>query len=363
MPSPRPAQQKRKTEDILPAVIRLLNVLRSLAVLALISVPYGGAGAQESDPALASYTALQKLDNKVLATGFRLTTANAPFCRDTEMRAGLLLHDLAQYKDRATARAAYGFDRDIAVLALAPGGPADKAGVHVGDSIVAINDADPLSGASDRGQWKGDDSYSRLANVLARWEADLAAGPVQIKLISRGASDTHVVRIIPVRACQSRFQVEPESSLNSAADGRMVTIYSQMAEYTADQDELAALVAHELAHNLLHHLKRLDAAGHSDGLFGAFGRNARLTKETEIEADRLSVWLMANAGYDPEGAVRFWTRFGKQHGFGIFSAPTHYRYKKRVGLFREEIAKMAAQGRGPDGYAPPLLVEPETALK
>ena len=66
---------------------------------------------------------------------------------------------------------------------------------------------------------------------------------------------------------------------------------------------------------------------------------------------------MANAGYDPQAAIGFWTRYGKEHGKGILSASTHYRWKKRVQLFEEEIAEMEAI-RPVDGkYAPPLLAK------
>jgi hypothetical protein len=55
-----------------------------------------------------------------------------------------------------------------------------------------------------------------------------------------------------------------------------------------------------------------------------------------IELTDAAYALLANAGFDPAGAVRFWTRYGKQRGKGIFSAPTHYRWKKRVALFEED---------------------------
>jgi predicted Zn-dependent protease len=44
----------------------------------------------------------------------------------------------------------------------------------------------------------------------------------------------------------------------------------------------------------------------------------KVIKATEAEADRLSVWLMANAGYDPEAAISFWERYGKATGPGHF---------------------------------------------
>jgi hypothetical protein len=106
---------------------------------------------------------------------------------------------------------------------------------------------------------------------------------------------------------------------------------------------------------LLDHPARLKALGVDRGLLGQLGKSAGQIKATEIEADRLSVWLMANAGYDPHGAVRFWSRFGPKHDKGIFSAPTHYRWKKRVALLAAEIAALQAVPPVAGKRAPPLL--------
>ena len=105
------------------------------------------------------------------------------------------------------------------------------------------------------------------------------------------------------------------------------------------------------------HKDRLNAQKVNRGFFGQFGKSAGRIKQAEIEADRLSVWLMKNAGYDPQAAIRFWTRYGKKHGKGIFSASTHYRWKKRVKLFEEEIAKMQTAETLDGKISPPLLAK------
>jgi predicted Zn-dependent protease len=161
--------------------------------------------------------------------------------------------------------------------------------------------------------------------------------------------------LTPEQTCASRFQIKIDDDRNASANGEIVSISSALAEYFADDAEFAAVAAHELAHNLLNHRDRLNRQKVNRGFFGQFGKSARRIKDTEIEADRLSVWLMANAGYDPEAAIRFWTRYGKEHGKGIFSASTHYRWKKRVKLFEEEIANMAKAESLDGKRVPPLL--------
>src|SRR3546814_9337771 len=100
--------------------------------------------------------------------------------------------------------------------------------------------------------------------------------------------------------------------------------------YTTLCRSLAAAVAHELAHNILRHRERLDAADVDRGLFKGFGRSARLFRQTEVEADRLSVWLMRGAGYDPQAAVRLWGRFGTRGGPVLIQPSTHPPRRDRV---------------------------------
>ena len=137
--------------------------------------------------------------------------------------------------------------------------------------------------------------------------------------------------------------------MNAEADGRYVQVTTALAQYVADDAELAAVLAHEFAHNILGHRVRLDAARVSRGFFGNFGRNAARIRETEIEADRFSIYLLDRAGYDPEAAVRFWTRFG-QHGLNFLGSPTHPNWRSRIALFETEIAairRARAEGREP----------------
>jgi predicted Zn-dependent protease len=145
----------------------------------------------------------------------------------------------------------------------------------------------------------------------------------------------------------------PSRRLNAQADGRYVQITTAIADYVADDDELAAVIAHEFAHNVLGHRVRLDRARVSRGFFANFGSSATRIRETEAEADRFSVYLLDRAGYDPEAAVRFWSRFGRR-GLNFLGSPTHPNWQRRIALIEAEIAAIRAaraQGRVP---VPPL---------
>lgn len=313
------------------------------------------AGGHDPETILA-LKGLQLLDQRINAIGYQLVEANAPFCPTTVGRAGLLLHDIAQYPDPAIVRYALGLDEQIAVNAVAPASAAAAAGLLPGDDLLAINGTkvDDIS-LDDPEIAVEAPAYRRIAAVNALLQKALSQGDVTLEILRGGLQSE--VTVESRETCPSRFQIEVSKERGASADGKIVSITSRLAEYFLNDDEFAAVVAHELAHNLLEHRNRLDAQKVNRGFFGQLGKSAGRIRDVEIEADRLSVWLMANAGYDPTAAIGFWTRYGKEHGKGIFSASTHYRWKKRVQLFEEELSKMPALQVVDGKYAPPLLVD------
>jgi beta-barrel assembly-enhancing protease len=266
--------------------------------------------------------ALNRLDVRVASIAYRLSVRNVALCPTTVPQLGLTFHAIEQYEGRFRAAAAEVFDLGDApaVLAVVDGSPADKAGIRVSTVFTKINGVallDESVGAKP--------GYGRIANLEQLMAAAAAAPPIRLTL--RGAPATEV-SLSGAPGCPSRVQVEPGTKLNAFADGTYVKLTSAVAEYANDDGELAAIIAHEMAHNILDHQTRLNAIGRSRA-------NIRIT---EIEADRLSVKLLHGAGYDPRAAARFWARFGKKTGAGIFSTGTHLRTKPRVKLLEDEAA-------------------------
>jgi len=322
-----------------------------LLIVLLVSALAASPAPAES-PLARSLLAMRGFDQRVATTGFRLAVANRDWCDDPVWLPGLELHDITQYGAdwRQAAAEAFGLDDDPAVLALAATGPAVRAGLRVDDHVTSLDGAPPPTAA---GVAQG--SFDRESRILDALDIAFADGRAAIGIRRDGVASTVDVRAD--RGCPTRFQLIPSTRLNALADGRYVQVTTALADYVADDDELAAVLAHEFAHNLLHHRARLDAAHVSRGLLGNFGRNARLIRATEDEADRLSVYLMDRAGYDPEAAVRFWSRFGRR-GLSFLSAPTHSNWRRRITLFETEIARIrqartAGRRPVPDFVQPP----------
>ena len=285
------------------------------------------------DDARNEYRALRQLDQRLFETGWRLATANAAYCSDAAPSIGVLWQDLANYADRDAAREALGARGTIFALAIATGAPATAHGFGPGTAMYGLD-----GGVAIEEQFpETDPAWKRIYAVEAALGNELAREGVAAFSWSNGGERV-VGSIRGVPACRSRFEIGNLGE-RAVADGTRVVFGQDFPGFAYPDDEFAAVVAHELAHNLLGHRAWLDANGRSHG-------NIRLT---EREADRLAPWLLANAGHDPEAAIRAIARLRPDAGGGLFRKRTHRGWDERVETIAAEIERMRAAAE--DGKA------------
>jgi len=328
------------------------------ALLCIAPVLFGiwsPPAARAEDGPAATFAALQDVDGRMAGIAYRLTTANAALCRDLAPTPGWAIHALDQYEPplRDQARRSFGFETPIAVEAVVPGSPAATAGVRAGDSIVSV-DGKRFDGGTPG---KSVSSATRDATVEAI-AALPARQPLRVELRRGGVTRTVTIAASP--GCRSAFEVLLGPKMEASADGRIVQIGVRFFARYSD-DEVAVVVAHELSHNILHHARRLDAAGIQRGLLSEVGRNGRLFRLTEDQADLLGMYLLRNAGYDPRSAVRFWRDHGGDVDGGLFRSRTHPSSAARARALEAEIARIPADAPVP--YVPPLVAEADRPLE
>ena len=263
---------------------------------------------------------LQREDALVQSIGWRLSHGNAPFCPRAAPGIGLLLADVQTYQNPAAARAAYGLSGDIAVAAVAADSPAARAGLDTNMAITAVAGT-PIGQAPHRGSW---DRIWALQTLLEQTAA--ATGAAALTL-----ADGRILTIAGAPACAVRFILD-DGKGNAGATSTQVRIGREtLAQLGGDEPMIAAVLAHELAHAALDHETFLDTGG----------RSTSNVRRTEHEADRLSVWLLANAGYEPEAAVRMIGRIGPR-GLLVIASPTHGSNRTRAREITAEIAVLRA---------------------
>jgi Zn-dependent protease with chaperone function len=110
--------------------------------------------------------------------------------------------------------------------------------------------------------------------------------------------------------------------------GKIAFYYGILEKLRLDDDEVAAIMGHEVAHALREHARErvgkstatnvvvelgsallgLGNLGRYAAGLGAQLVNRRFSRDDESEADLVGIELAARAGYDPAAAVRLWEK-------------------------------------------------------
>ncbi len=170
------------------------------------------------------------------------------------------------------------------------------------------------------------------------------------------------------------FNVVDDPTVNAfCMPGGKVVVYTGILKVTQNEDALAVVMGHEIAHALANHgnermsqglvaqlgLTSLDLALSQKPaqtrnlLLSAAGAGAQLgvmlpfSRKHESEADEIGLYLMCMAGYNPSEAAPFWQRMSSSGGG---SRPpeflsTHPDPAKRSQTLRELVPKAQAYAR------------------
>jgi hypothetical protein len=222
-------------------------------------------------------------------------------------------------------------------------GPAARAGLLPGDVLLSVNgrpfpDPREIESESDAR------TYRRwIARTDQQFEEELRKGPA-VLLVLRGGAEQRL-SLTPDRGCAIRARLARSKQRNAFADGRNVVITSKLLAFVPSDDELAFILGHEAAHNLLDHKARLDAQKVPTGMLKSFGKNASRIRVTEEEADRFGLRLVWAAGFDPAAALTFWQRYYAKHDPPLQIFRTHPSLKARTRLMHETIAALEQETR------------------
>jgi hypothetical protein len=279
--------------------------------------------------------ALLQQDLRLATIADRLLAANDALCRQQMPLTGMVLHSSDQYR-AGVAGDAFA-NGPLAIETVVPGSPAAAAGLRAGDGLAAIGSVSVSSLAPEGEAKLRDAAFAALA--------DRPAGPLVVTIV-RGGQELPVT-LAPNPGCRALVEIRAQNDFNARSDGRVIQVNYGLAAAATD-DELAVIFAHEMGHLVLEHRRRLEAAGVEKGFFGEFGKNQRLNRQVEVEADRMAVHLLANAGYDPAIAPTFWrTSLGKRAGGGLFRSSTYPSAEARAELVAREIADYLGGGAEP----------------
>ena len=280
-------------------------------------------------------TALHEQDVRLATVAERMLAANRDLCRQHMPLTGMVLQSEDQYRASIAGNAFV--NGRITIGALVPGSAASAA-LATGDGVAAIDGTRTDGLTPPDGGPLRDSAFALLAE-----QPDGA--PLVLAVVHDGNERTVTLNV--PSGCRALVEIRATSSLNARSDGRVIQVNYGLAAAATD-DELAVVFAHELGHLVLEHRRRLSSAGVEKGFFGEFGRNQQLNRQLEVEADRMSAHLLANAGYDPAIAPAFWrSSLGRRASGGILHSQTYPSAEARAALIQREIDEYIGVGAHP----------------
>jgi len=199
------------------------------------------------------------------------------------------------------------------VIAVADESPAAAAGIKVDDVIISVNDESaPV----------GKEATQRMSDLMKKQAKD--GKDIDLVLHQEGINKTFSVT--PVEVCDYPVIIVENDAVNAMANGNQILIFQGMMDFSRTDNELAVVVAHELAHNSMRHIEAQKTNFFIGFLFdvlitGLTGidigiRNVAAqaySKDFEAEADYVGMYIIARDGSDIDDAPEFWRRMGTKH--------------------------------------------------
>lgn len=170
----------------------------------------------------------------------------------------------------------------------------------------------------------GREAYQEILSHPGKFGHVIPADRPECQRVRRIASRIiHAVDIEPLRRemnLREGYQFEWEVNVLDRDDvnafclpGGKMAVFRGILRVAENDDQVATVLSHEIAHALAHHTSERVARAGLDRGFGGIWSKA-FDRQEEAEADHIGVFLMTFAGYDPDEAVRFWERM--QHATG-----------------------------------------------
>jgi membrane-associated protease RseP (regulator of RpoE activity) len=274
----------------------------------------------DSDPEMraGALAVLQEKRERLLRVSHQLRTRGVALCGDKT--APVLGAAVARRRDAITGHEAeaeqiFGLVDEVKVLAVLPDSPAASAGVRTGDLVLQVDGQD----------------ISRTEEVFQSLRKARDQPP---KLVLSRSGERVEVTLPLLLGCSEEFMLSMsgEVDLKPARNGDDLFVPEGAIRFARDDDELALLLAHSIAHDLQ------DTSGLADF-------------STEPAADVLGMRIAARAGFDASKAPALLDRLAAENPMKLNPKKSWFRtlhgnIAARSLAVKGELAKLESAPKG-----------------
>lgn len=295
---------------------------------------------------------------RVYGIAYPILLENAELCERKIYSIGATLWSEREldFDLREAAHAKYGLSETVQIEQVLPSSPAEKAGLKSGDKIITVNGKKVTSG------FKGIKDATKFIHE--------SEGNIVNLSINRAG---HAMEVPVTKALLCGYGIhyaEYDHNINAYADGNTIFMTRGMYRFAESDDELALVIAHELAHNTMLHNQK---GQHNETLAGIGGFMVDLIFATsgvdtqgtfmdvarqhggmaysvgfEQEADYVGMYYLARAGIDTDNVAYFWRRMSAEIDSSSiddgWSHPANAERFIAIGKAHAEISQKRAQG-------------------
>ncbi|MBI3228931.1 MAG: M48 family metalloprotease [Burkholderiales bacterium] len=279
--------------------------------------------APQSTQAVEALRTLVAMQDKLDRVAAPLLLKNAELCK-TQARnlLGFTAKNRYSYSSEYNdaAHELFALEEKLQVIGVLQGSGAALAGVKRGDTLMSIEDKDLPQGQN----------AERLAATIL---APLVARKTSVKMAIQRNGENMSVTVPLTRACGFRVELGNADNVATYADGQRVMITRGMLTFTKSDEELAYLIAKEMAHNALSHpaknrsntrmaamMDNLIQVNPDLSLLITGGGIKAYPAEMDAAADNLALYMLARAGYLLDNAKPFWQRLANQYPATMLSS-------------------------------------------
>ena len=296
----------------------------------------------------------------VKSIGYRINSLNADICNKTDFNSGITYanENVIGLKIAKFFPSNLNLGPKVSIINIVKNSPADKAGLTVGDIILE------LEGFTFP---EGKNALKKISKHFKDFEEKEIK---KIKIDRNG----QILKfdINQIKICNYPIIFTQDKIVNAYADGKSIIMTQGMVDYAKDDNEIALVIAHELAHNDRGHLDAkkkntlimgsigfildLMTIYYSGGTAGGDAQNTEMwskigseaySVEFEKDADYGGVYYAYRAGYDISNVKNFWERIGSENPKQIAISSTHPATAERylqIEKTVEEINKKKSDG-------------------
>jgi len=253
---------------------------------------------------------------------------------------------------REAAAARLGKGDELRVIQVLEGSGAQRAGVQRGDALLSIA-MKPIP--------QGPQAETEAARLLAPLLKQTTE--VDVQVLRNEVPVT--LKVVLTTACAYTVDIGNAPHVNAYSDGRRIMVTAGLLAEISDQ-ELAVILAREIAHNVQLHANTMQTRATMalvidtllppkpdlSGFAGSAGLKT-MDEKLDQEADRIALYMLARAGFNPSVAVDALERLARRYPASVLNSYTalHPWTEER----KRQMSETVAEIRKKQGSKKPLV--------